>query len=103
LKSNFISRSFSTSAIHRQELQQDPPAQPDPSIAAVATLIAQAAIDAADRNPGLKFDMPGPLPKSENFRNRYEPVVDQFTKLIMRDGKLATAQKVNFLVHPTSS
>jgi hypothetical protein len=57
-------------------------------------MIAQATIDAADRNPGLKFDMPEPLPRTENLKHRYEPIVDQFTKLIMRDGKLATAQKV---------
>lgn len=93
-KSNFGSRSFSTSALRHQELQRNPPAQPDPSVAAVAKMIAQATIDATDHNPGLKFDMPEPLPKSENFKNRYEPIVDQFTKLIMRDGKLATAQKV---------
>ncbi|KPI34703.1 uncharacterized protein AB675_9444 [Cyphellophora attinorum] len=48
-----------------------------------------------DAGPGHKF----PLPDTENFpitnhlRRRYDPVVDQFTKMIMRDGKLARAQK----------
>lgn len=100
-------RSYSTSAVLRQqELQQQNPQQPqtqdgasassgqqgqqvDPTVPAVAYKIAQATLEA-----GLKFEMPQtPLPRTENFRRRYEPLVDQFTKLLMKDGKLSVAQK----------
>lgn len=100
-------RSYSTSAILRQqELQQQPPKkgddvsasgqqQEDPSVSTVAHMIAQATVDAVERQPGLKFEMPdSPLPRTENVRRRYEPLVEQFTKLLMRDGKLSMAQKV---------
>ncbi|KZZ92291.1 Ribosomal protein S7 [Ascosphaera apis ARSEF 7405] len=42
---------------------------------------------------GLKFDMP-PKPDyaTGHFRKRYDPVLDQFTKMLMRDGKLARAE-----------
>lgn len=59
-----------------------------------------------DAGPGHKF----PLPNTEQWqitdhlRRRYDPVVDQFTKMIMRDGKLARAQKVSqnpSTIHPT--
>lgn len=53
-----------------------------------------ATNQAIERDPGLKFDMPDRLPKTEHFKNRYDPVVEQFTKLMMEDGKLSKAQKV---------
>lgn len=34
------------------------------------------------------------LPRSEHLKRRYEPLVDQFTKLLMKDGKLSLAQRV---------
>lgn len=45
---------------------------------------------------GLKFDMP-PKPDyaTGHFRKRYDPVLDQFTKMLMRDGKLARAENVS--------
>lgn len=55
-----------------------------------------ATDQAIERNPGLKFDMPDRLPKTEHFKSRYDPVVEQFTKLMMEDGKLSKAQKVFF-------
>lgn len=60
-------------------------------------MINVATARAAENLPGLKFGMPAPLPKTENFKNRYDPVVDQFTKLLMQDGKLSRAQKVSNL------
>ncbi|PTU23262.1 hypothetical protein P175DRAFT_0499799 [Aspergillus ochraceoroseus IBT 24754] len=56
-------------------------------------MISQVAQQAAELGPGLKFAAPETLPKSENFRTRYEPLLEQFTKLLMRDGKLSAAQK----------
>jgi small subunit ribosomal protein S7 len=44
---------------------------------------------------GHKFGLPDmPLPRTEHFRRRYEPVVEQLTKSLMRHGKLSVAQKV---------
>jgi small subunit ribosomal protein S7 len=45
--------------------------------------------------PGHKFGLPNlPLPSSSNLKHRYEPVVEQVTKLLMRHGKLSVAQRV---------
>jgi hypothetical protein len=89
------SRSYSTSARLHQEVTQHPAGAPeDPSIASVASMIDLATEQAVERLPGLKFDLPSPLPKTENVRSRYDPVVEQFTKLLMEDGKLSRAQKV---------
>ena len=42
-----------------------------------------------------KFGLPTlPLPPGSNLRKRYEPIVDQVTKLLMQDGKLSVAQRV---------
>jgi hypothetical protein len=57
-------------------------------------MIARATNEAVERETGLKFEMPESLPRTENVRHRYDPLVDQFTKLLMKDGKLSMAQKV---------
>lgn len=42
-----------------------------------------------------KFGVPPmPIPRNDNIDHRYNEVVDQVTKMIMRHGKLAQAQKV---------
>ena len=96
-------RSFSTSA---RRLQEDVQASKDngggmgglpgdeASAALVANMISQVDHSAAELHTGLKFSAPEPMPRTENFRTRYEPLLDQFTKLLMQDGKLALAQKV---------
>ncbi|EED16754.1 plasma membrane phosphate transporter Pho87, putative [Talaromyces stipitatus ATCC 10500] len=88
-------RSYSTSARLYQEVTQQSTgaAAEDPSIVTVANMINLATERAAENLPGLKFGMPAPLPKTENVRSRYDPVVEQFTKLLMEDGKLSRAQK----------
>lgn len=45
---------------------------------------------------GHKFPLPdlSPLGKAANFKNRYDPLVHQMTRSLMRDGKLSLAQKV---------
>jgi len=45
---------------------------------------------------GHKFGVPVlPIAPDMNHKRRYDTVVDQMTKLLMRDGKLAKAQRVN--------
>jgi hypothetical protein len=47
--------------------------------------------------PGLKFEMPSlPLPKDGHVKHRYDPVVEQVTNLLMRDGEKSVAQTVSF-------
>ncbi|KAL2821338.1 ribosomal protein S7 domain-containing protein [Aspergillus cavernicola] len=88
------SRFFSTSARRGQLEQQSTGRSEDQASAAlVESMISQVTQQAVDLTPGLKFDAPGTLSRSDNFRKRYEPLLEQFTKLLMRDGKLAMAQK----------
>ncbi|KAJ9272430.1 hypothetical protein DTO212C5_1615 [Paecilomyces variotii] len=95
IKGSKGTRSYSTSArLRQQELKNSVAGPDDRSTSVVANMIAQATQEAVERQPGLKFDMPElPLPRTENFRHRYDPLVEQFTKLLMEDGKLSLAQK----------
>lgn len=99
-------RSFSTSARLRQgEPESSQGAQQNPddaSVAMIADMISQATEEKAEalELPGLKFHAPElPLPKTENFRSRYDALLEQFTKLLMIDGKLTRAQKVRCISH----
>jgi hypothetical protein len=48
-----------------------------------------------EEDEGHKFGLPTlPLPPGSNLRKRYEPIVEQVTKLLMKDGKLSVAQRV---------
>ncbi|KAK2590862.1 hypothetical protein QQS21_011454 [Conoideocrella luteorostrata] len=55
------------------------------------------------QNPGHKFGLPKkPYPEGFNMKQRYHPVLEQLTRLLMRDGKLSVAQRnvamvMNFL------
>ena len=52
-------------------------------------------IDQELSNPGLKFAKPTmPYPDGFNHKRRYHPVLEQVTRLLMRHGKLAVAQRV---------
>jgi hypothetical protein len=90
------SRSYSTSAILRQREQADATSsQSDPSVSVLANMIVEATQVAVESHSGLKFEMPvTPLPKTEHVKRRYDPLVEQFTKLLLQDGKLSAAQKV---------
>lgn len=45
---------------------------------------------------GHKFGMPQkPLLRTDHLKRRYDPVLDQFTKALMRSGKLGFAQRVS--------
>ena len=63
-------------------------------------------------SPGHYFELPTlPLPRNlilkskskvhANIIDRYEPLIRQFTNLLMEDGKLSTAQRVRPSVPPT--
>lgn len=100
-KRNGGSRTFSTSARSRlPDVQNTEPS--DDTAALLASMIKEVdtqagsqavqAEQAEELNTGLKFDVPEG--KTLNFRKRYDSMQDQFTKMLMQDGKLARAQKV---------
>lgn len=60
----------------------------------MASMISQVNQQAEEFHDGIKFDPVETLPKTENFRTRYDSLLEQFTKLLMTDGKLSRAQKV---------
>jgi small subunit ribosomal protein S7 len=48
------------------------------------------------QNPGHKFGLPKrPWPQGFNLKKRYHPVLEQITRLLMKDGKLSVAQRVS--------
>lgn len=109
------SRSFSTSARAQQEGSEfhnsnNPSAagsgagaNPDVSAAVVANMISQAVEEKAEEleAAGLKFPVSQTkLPRTENFRTRYDSILEQFTKQLMHDGKLSKAQKVCYITSP---
>lgn len=48
-----------------------------------------------DEPTGHVFELPSlPLPRDALLKYRYDPMIKQFTNLMMRDGKLSTAQRV---------
>lgn len=49
---------------------------------------------------GHKYGLPElPIPSNMRAKHRYDPVVEQMTRLIMRDGKLSKAQRVSSITH----
>ncbi|KAK6956733.1 hypothetical protein Daesc_002013 [Daldinia eschscholtzii] len=62
------------------------------AIAALEKAAAGKSLD-DDGTEGLLFDMPDRVGKQEKLQNRYHPVVEQVTKLLMKNGKLAQAQR----------
>jgi small subunit ribosomal protein S7 len=87
-------RSFGTSAVRRDEYEYVP------------LSVQQQLADGAIINRGtteieapsdLKFDpVVLPLAPEDTLRRRYDPVVEQFTGLIMQHGKKSVAQRVWF-------
>lgn len=103
-------RSFSTSTRRPQvdmHAQSEPGADEnananasDPSVAMVASMIADATQQGAERTglsltKGLKFPAPEGSAKAQHHRKRYDGVLDQFTKMLMNSGKKARAEKVS--------
>ncbi|EQL00703.1 hypothetical protein G6O67_008141 [Ophiocordyceps sinensis] len=62
-----------------------------------------APVEGALQDPGHKFGLPPrPYPAGFNLKQRFHPVLEQITRLLMRDGKLSVAQRnmahvMNFL------
>jgi len=45
--------------------------------------------------PGHIFGLPElPIPSTSHIKHRYDPIVEQFTNLLMQDGKKSKAQRV---------
>ncbi|KAF5026126.1 hypothetical protein F66182_1774 [Fusarium sp. NRRL 66182] len=65
---------------------------------ALVASAAQAELETTDstevQNPGHKFGLPSrPWPQGFNLKKRYHPVLEQITRLLMKDGKLSVAQR----------
>ena len=90
-------RSFSTSA-RRNSLELQPRAGSDgpPPDMAQFQETRIVGLEYPHAGFGHKFPIPDlrPLGKAVNFKKRYDPVVEQVTRSLMKDGKLSRAQKV---------
>ncbi|KAM5346667.1 hypothetical protein ACJ41O_009672 [Fusarium nematophilum] len=63
-------------------------------VAAADNAEVAAAEDVEVQNAGHKFGLPKrPWPEGFNMKKRYHPVLEQITRLLMRDGKLSVAQR----------
>lgn len=73
------SRSFSTSAIRRQEQMA----------------LAKEPVSTEFNAEGVRFGVvPFPLAAENRLKTRYDPVVEQVTNLLMEHGKKSVAQRV---------
>jgi small subunit ribosomal protein S7 len=90
------SRSYSTSAIRRQDLSSTiHPQPPDAAIVDSGMSLMRDPTTQEPANVGHKFGLPTlPLPSNQNLHHRYEPIVEQLTGLLIRHGKKAVAQRV---------
>ncbi|EGX93240.1 ribosomal protein S7 [Cordyceps militaris CM01] len=76
-----------------------PPAESAEAVLALGNaeadeLEAEGAVGKDIQNLGHKWPLPQkPYPEGFNVKKRYHDVVEQITRLMMRDGKLATAQR----------
>jgi small subunit ribosomal protein S7 len=67
----------------------------EPEVFSISQTGLPPSLEYPDGGLGHKFGLPDmPLPRTEHFRRRYDPVVEQLTKSLMRHGKLSAAQKV---------
>lgn len=87
-------RSYSTSARRPAELQEQSQSQHE-NMVTVNGMIK--GMEYPDAGPGHKFPIPDlqTIGFLNHLKRRYDPVVDQVTKSLMRDGKLSVAQKVS--------
>ncbi|KAI8721907.1 Ribosomal-S7 domain-containing protein [Fusarium sp. LHS14.1] len=71
-----------------------PSAEKAEALVAAAENAHLAQVDTEVENPGHKFGLPQrPWPQGFNLKKRYHPVLEQITRLLMRDGKLSVAQR----------
>jgi small subunit ribosomal protein S7 len=92
------SRSFSTSSFRRQdELSpgMDVENSIDPAIIESGTAAMANPAGTESVKPGVKFGLPAlPLPSELNLHHRYDPLIEQFTGLLIQHGKKGVAQRV---------
>ncbi|KAF4950230.1 hypothetical protein FSARC_13269 [Fusarium sarcochroum] len=72
-----------------------PSAEKAEALVAAAEKAELATTDSTEiQNPGHKFGLPRrPWPQGFNLKKRYHPVLEQITRLLMKDGKLSVAQR----------
>jgi len=77
------------------------PASPLNQLALDQLQLASYGLDPFDPHVvGHKYGLPElPIPSNMRAKHRYDPVVEQMTRLIMRDGKLSKAQRVSSDLH----
>lgn len=82
-------------------------AEVDESKARNEHALAQLSMVAYGLNPydvsveGHKYGLPElPIPSDHNLKRRYDPIISQLTRLLMRDGKLSKAQRVSRKKNP---
>ncbi|KAF2400746.1 ribosomal protein S7 [Trichodelitschia bisporula] len=95
------SRSYSTSAFRREQLETTGSSDTGLESAVLDAVSAMGASSAKEMEAaGVKFGLPSlPLPPDANLHYRYHPVVQQVVGLLMRHGKKATAQRnVNLIL-----
>lgn len=97
------SRSFSTSTRSRTPDVEGISNDDASSAALLANMIQQVNEQAVERDPGLKFEAPPSPAKTLNFRKRYDSLQEQFTNMLMKEGKLARAQRVCTALHLSST
>ncbi|KAM7202460.1 Ribosomal protein S7 domain containing protein [Rhypophila sp. PSN 637] len=82
--------------VNQQVEQEVPDIHQDPNAAALHYL-QLVAYGVDPRDPaieGHKFGLPElPLPSEKHVKHRYDPIIDQMTRLLMKDGKLGKAQR----------
>lgn len=87
-------RSYHTSAIRRQGLIEHQPSGDVVPPLELASFSQQNDL-APKIPPGFKFEPPElPLPAGSQLQDRFDPLVSQFTNLIMQHGKKGVAQRV---------
>ncbi|KAK8254240.1 30S ribosomal protein-like protein S7 [Phyllosticta capitalensis] len=100
------SRSFSTSAVTRQEMGQ----QMEPADAALPLEFPnETGVQAFSENlfvtplneQGLKFaPVPMPMPAEDRLKSRLDPVVSFFTNMLMKHGEKAAAERnMNYILN----
>ena len=86
-------RSFSTFARRRMDMQTTIPSQP-PLPPSMIPTTSPLPTTTQEGKKGHKYPLPDlPIPNTSQKDHRYDPIVAQITNLLMRDGKKSVAQR----------
>ncbi len=90
------SRSYSTTARRQVELQLNPQPTDDMAINYPTTESASWSQPSTKlEDSGHIYELPSlPFPRNMHLKRREDPLVEQFTKLILKSGRLSRAQRV---------